>query len=106
MERIYVIAQNAFSFQDLLLSFRRRWTAQTQPSGRLEITDGERYLYLDVDDGLLDRYEREVRRSIERVMPAARCYVVEYGSEDLDFLKQLLVQFVNDPGCSWICRPA
>ena len=97
MDRVYVIAQNAFSFQDLMLWFRRRWTVQTEPSGRLEIADGDARVYLDVDDGLLERYEPEVRRSIERAMPSARCYVVEYGPDDLDFLKQVLVQFVNDP---------
>ena len=97
MDRVYVIAQNAFSFHDLMLWCRRRWTVQTEPSGRLKISDGDRRLYLDVDDGLLDRYEKEVRRSIERAMPSARCYVVEYEPDDLDFLKQVLVQFVNDP---------
>ena len=70
MEKVYVISQNAFSFQDLMFWFRRRWTVATEPSGRLEIVEGERRVYLDVEEKLLERYEKEVRRSIERAMPS------------------------------------
>ena len=77
MDQVFVISQNAFSFQDLMLWFRRRWTVSTQPSGRLEIAEGERRVYLDVDEGLLERYEKEVRQSIERAMPSARCSVIQ-----------------------------
>ena len=95
MDSVILIADQAFTIQELFVKLRRQWPkTYTNSLGSVVIEDGENHLFVSVEPHGLEEYDPEQLDNIRKLMPSPRFFTIDYT--DCEFVKRVLLAIADD----------